>query len=451
MQNTSWDRIKCPTITCSILLNDGEMQLCALPLTYTRYQELSARSVLNNDPEFQNCLRPGCSSGQFHNSDSDGNIFCCHECGFLVCTTHNEPFHTGETCKEYDCRTKSIRKVEDDASIRKIERTAKKCPGNACGIWIQKNQGCDHMTCRQCRFQFCWVCLAPYSGQGGIFQDGNSAHAWTCPHFREVGGAMPVEGFPPVHLSDTEDDADDNSDDDGHWDEIIPNLERDIRNAAQIADVAVGDPEISESDDESAPLSPIILPDLSENDSDNDDWVEALRDLVRTTRNAAQMSAVGAAIPAISESDDATTPPSPIILSNRSGRAASALSIWEDKITHIFDYNNEEHGPIPISDDEQPVPLPRTSPIWTPFSISRPPFSSSSEDDSGVDFIAVLSATKRKTIGSHSVDRSKRTATLTAARPSAAPEVLAAKKSLNRLSASSALRKPGAKAVFRRL
>jgi hypothetical protein len=166
MQNTSWDRIKCPTITCSILLNDGEMQLCALPVTYMRYailttttiyeltrpsyryQELSARSVLNNDPEFQNCLRPGCSSGQFHKSESDGNIFCCHECGFLVCTTHNESFHTGETCKEYDCHTKPIRKVEDDASVRKIERTAKKCPGNACGIWIQKNQGCDYMTCK---------------------------------------------------------------------------------------------------------------------------------------------------------------------------------------------------------------------------------------------------------------------------------------------------------------
>jgi len=166
MQNTSWDRIKCPATTCSNLLNDTKMKLCALPVTYMRYavlatttlyeltlpsyryQELSARSVLNNDPEFQVCLRPGCSSGQFHNSESDGNIFCCHECSFLVCTTHNEPFHTGETCREYDRRTDSSRKAEDDASIRKIERTAKMCPGTACGIWIQKNHGCDHMTCK---------------------------------------------------------------------------------------------------------------------------------------------------------------------------------------------------------------------------------------------------------------------------------------------------------------
>mmetsp|Transcript_152628 Transcript_152628/g.489446 ORF Transcript_152628/g.489446 Transcript_152628/m.489446 type:complete len:157 (+) Transcript_152628:725-1195(+) len=35
----------------------------------------------------------------------------------------------------------------------------KKCPN--CGEYIEKNGGCDHMTCR-CRHQFYWTTLKPY-------------------------------------------------------------------------------------------------------------------------------------------------------------------------------------------------------------------------------------------------------------------------------------------------
>ena len=30
------------------------------------------------------------------------------------------------------------------------------CP--ACGAIIDRNQGCDHMTCSKCRCSFCYVC-----------------------------------------------------------------------------------------------------------------------------------------------------------------------------------------------------------------------------------------------------------------------------------------------------
>jgi hypothetical protein len=36
----------------------------------------------------------------------------------------------------------------------------KQCP--SCKFWVEKSEGCDHMTCR-CSFEFCYIC-------GGVYQ-----------------------------------------------------------------------------------------------------------------------------------------------------------------------------------------------------------------------------------------------------------------------------------------
>lgn len=106
---------------------------------------------MNDEPNFRWCRGPSCKSGQIHYGRRSDPIFTCSECGFKVCVVHDGTWHQGETCEEYDYRV-SGRKEQDQrsqeqASQRLLEKLTKKCPGEGCNWNVEKNDGCDHMTC----------------------------------------------------------------------------------------------------------------------------------------------------------------------------------------------------------------------------------------------------------------------------------------------------------------
>ena len=66
----------------------------------------------------------------------------CFQCG-------NAP-HGKKKCEEM---------VDKDFEEWRSHKVVKRCP--CCRMWTEKNEGCNHMTCIECRFQWCWLCQKP--------------------------------------------------------------------------------------------------------------------------------------------------------------------------------------------------------------------------------------------------------------------------------------------------
>ncbi|CAG8549267.1 17045_t:CDS:2, partial [Racocetra fulgida] len=107
-----------------------------------RYDTLLLRAAIRKLPDFRWCKAPKCGSGQEHTTGA---------CGEKSCFTHDVPWHSGLTCDEF---SEQLQTKDYTANRAYYERHTKPCP--RCKMSIEKNHGCDHMTCR-CGYEFCWL------------------------------------------------------------------------------------------------------------------------------------------------------------------------------------------------------------------------------------------------------------------------------------------------------
>lgn len=150
MDAKGWERIGCPE--CHARLGYDDIRRGASAEDFEKYDRFAALSMLATDPRFRWCVAPGCSSGQIH-EEQGGNFFKCAGCGYEHCVRHGIKWHEGESCFLYDYRTSGLqdrdrhRAADEAASQALMQQITKKCLGVNCGWRIEKNEGCDHMTC----------------------------------------------------------------------------------------------------------------------------------------------------------------------------------------------------------------------------------------------------------------------------------------------------------------
>jgi len=123
---------------------------------------------MDDQPNFKYCLTEKCGNGAL--IDQNSSFWKCTKCNKKACIKHDIPWHENQTCDEYDLSKNQIK-----ANETLIKQIAKDCPN--CKSPIEKNGGCDHMTCSKCKYEFCYQCLADYSQ---IRTHGNKYHQKTC-------------------------------------------------------------------------------------------------------------------------------------------------------------------------------------------------------------------------------------------------------------------------------
>lgn len=176
------EQVPCPEPQCSakfdfhairqiLLLTGKDHQV------FEQYDDHLIYCRLEQMTEFVWCAHE-CGSGQLHDVEGSSNpAVTCIKCKQRTCFKHRTMWHEDMSCDEYDVKTGKLSGT--DATNNWLTLHSKKC--SHCGWHIEKNEGCDHMTCRQCKHEFCWECLVDYKL---ITSKGQSQHLITCSHYQ---------------------------------------------------------------------------------------------------------------------------------------------------------------------------------------------------------------------------------------------------------------------------
>jgi len=149
-----------------------ETLVCELvgPETYAKYSRFVAKNYALTNPNIKWCPEPDCecvvdgtNSGYICNIEHDFAPTVTCQNGHRFCFNCNSKAHAPATCgmvKEWERRNAD---QGGDETMIWVQLNSSPCP--KCTMAIQKNQGCNHMTCRPpmgCGYEYCWICKSKW-------------------------------------------------------------------------------------------------------------------------------------------------------------------------------------------------------------------------------------------------------------------------------------------------
>jgi len=115
---------------------------------------------------------PTADCGMVYRVSTEGRRFTCCTCLAEICTYCQMQWHNGLTCAMFKSGKQVEGRLEDWMNEDPSNR--KNCP--KCKTPIEKNEGCNHMTCSGCKSHLCWLCLEVFPTGEQVY-----AHQEHCP------------------------------------------------------------------------------------------------------------------------------------------------------------------------------------------------------------------------------------------------------------------------------
>ena len=125
-----------------------------------RYCMFVMRNYIETSKNMRYCPSPGCAKVAIGSGVTKVNCTCsnpfCFRCG--------EEAHDPCSCTQL--AEWSLKCINESETANWILANTKKCP--RCNTRIEKNQGCNHMNCKLCKFEFCWICMGSWADHGQV-------------------------------------------------------------------------------------------------------------------------------------------------------------------------------------------------------------------------------------------------------------------------------------------
>ncbi|XP_041374912.1 ankyrin repeat and IBR domain-containing protein 1-like isoform X2 [Gigantopelta aegis] len=190
--------ITCPAYDCTKLVPVDVIENVVSRDMARRYLQFDIKAFVDSNPDMKWCPYPGCAravklpdldnsasanAGRLRiPSDTSRGVDCGN--GHYFCWECYGDSHEPCSCENWVKWTQKIAEIKPEQLNGTDEETetaanclwlvtnSKACPN--CKSPIQKNEGCNHMKCSKCKYDFCWVCLEQWkrhnSSTGGYFK-----------------------------------------------------------------------------------------------------------------------------------------------------------------------------------------------------------------------------------------------------------------------------------------
>ena len=164
--------LRCPDTTCARRVPEALvpefLSKTTDPTVLEKYNTFRWRSFVDDNPKAVWCVAPGCERAIVSEQGADAggtaaravDVQCA--CGFSFCWRCKEDAHRPVPCATVNKWL--IKNSAESENLSWILANTKPCP--KCKRPIEKTSGCMHMTCSQCKHDFCWMCLENWSDHG---------------------------------------------------------------------------------------------------------------------------------------------------------------------------------------------------------------------------------------------------------------------------------------------
>lgn len=131
-----------------------------------KYQQYTFSDYVRSHPQLRFCPGPNCNI-IIKAKEPRPKRVTCSTCKTQFCYKCGSDYHAPTDC---DTIKKWLTKCADDSETANyISAHTKDCP--KCHICIEKNGGCNHMQCYNCKHDFCWMCLGCWKTHGSEYYE----------------------------------------------------------------------------------------------------------------------------------------------------------------------------------------------------------------------------------------------------------------------------------------